>query len=318
METSSNKLVKLILGEVALLFILVILITFVGSYVGVDSFRDVFMNLLAPAVTIIFVLIATLLIIMILQPAFRKALSQFLPDYEVDSTWLFVKYAIWTASLLILTFLLLSDTLSLSIFIGLLIVLFIFIFHKALINFSGWLYIIFQHHMKMGDLVEINGIRGRIVGISIMSTKLAEVEEFFGEEHHSNRLVTIPNSYVFTNPIFSTSTEKYLVWDEIKVLLPANVDHMLAREIITQVATNIVGPIMRKHRQKMVSKTSSPLKVPQNPHTLISLEREGVLIILSYFCPISDRSELRSAISENILAEFSKEGIELSFVQIPT
>jgi hypothetical protein len=37
------------------------------------------------------------------------------------------------------------------------------------------------------------------------------------------------------------------------------------------------------------------------------------MIILTYFCPITDRNEVRTAISENIIKEFAKEGIDIAF-----
>jgi hypothetical protein len=37
------------------------------------------------------------------------------------------------------------------------------------------------------------------------------------------------------------------------------------------------------------------------------------MVILTYFCPISERNEVRTAISENIIKEFEKEGIDIAF-----
>ncbi len=313
MEESSRRLVKLILFEIALLFVLVVLVTYLGKFVGVESFRDVLLKLLPPSVMIIFVLVATLLFLSILQPAFKKALSKFLSTYEAQYTWQFIKYMVWAAALLILTFLLIGEPLGVSIFMVLLIIIFIIIFWKALTNFAGWLYIIFRHHLKMGDMVEVDGIKGRIIGITIMNTRLAEAGERFGEPRNTNREVLIPNSYVFSGPIFSIPQKGTLTWDEIRIMLPAKTDHLLARDIITQVAKSIAGPIMKKHRQEMVNNPSSSGSVPSMPIIQMSLEPEGVLVVLTYFCPTSERFEVRSAISENILSEFKKEGIGIAF-----
>ena len=313
MEESSGRLVKLILGEIALLFILVVIVTFLGTFVGAESFKEVLLMLLPPAVTVIFVLIATLLFLSILQPAFRKALSKFLPPHEAQYTWQFLKYTIWAASLIILAFLLVGSATSLGIFIGILILVAVLISHKALMNFAGWLHIIFQHRMKIGDLVEVGGIKGRIMGITIMNTKLVETYERMGENRYTNREVMIPNSFVFSTPIFTIYSGKSLIWDEIRVLFPAKTDHLLARDIMAQVGNSIAGPIMRKHRQEMVAKVGSNDKVPFMSSTEISFEPEGIQVVLTYFCPISERSEVRTAITENILSEFNKEKILFTF-----
>jgi small-conductance mechanosensitive channel len=313
MEQSSRRLVKLILGEVALLFVLVVLVTYLGRFVGVEPFEEALSNLLPPAVTIIFILIATMLFVSVLKPVFDRALSKFQSAYEAQYTWQFIKYSIWIASLLILAFILAGNTLSLSLLMGLFILVFILISYKALGNFAGWLYIIFHHQLRMGDLVEVNGIKGRIVGITMMNTILAESGEFLDKTRQSSRKVMIPNSYVFSSPIISLSSKESLVWDEIRVLLPSKTDHLLARDIIVRVGNSIAGPIMKKHKREMMNQLSSPGDVFSLPNVVTSIEPEGVLIVLSYFCQLSERSEIRSAISENLLSEFNKEGIELAF-----
>ncbi|UCG69663.1 MAG: mechanosensitive ion channel family protein [Thermoplasmata archaeon] len=313
MEESSNRLVKLILGEIALLFILVVIAAYLGRFLGAESFKDVLLELLPPAVTVIFVLIATLLFISILQPFFLRALSRFLSSQEANYTWQFIKYAIWIASLLILAFVLVGDITSIGILLGILFLIIIIMFYKAFINFAGWLHIIFQHRLRIGDLVEVEGIKGKIVGITIMNTKLIETAQFMGEDHYTNREVLIPNSFVFTSPIFTISPKRSLVWDEIKVLLPAKTDHLMAKDLITQVGNSIAGPIMRKYRQEMIKNSSSSDNIPSMPSLMLSFEPEGLMIILTYFCPISERNEVRTAISENIIKEFKKEGIDIAF-----
>jgi small-conductance mechanosensitive channel len=313
MEESSNRLVKLILGEIALLFILVVIAAYLGQFLGAESFKDVLLVLLPPAVTVIFVLIATLLFISILQPFFMKALSRFLSSQEATYTWQFIKYAIWIASLLILAFVLVGDVTSIGILLGILFLIIIIMFYKSFINFAGWLHIIFQHRMRIGDLIEVEGIKGKIVGITIMNTKLMETDQFMGEEHYTNREVLIPNSFVFSSPIFTISPKRSLVWDEIKVLLPAKTDHLLAKDLLTQVGNTLAGPIMRKYRQEMIKNSSSSDNVPSMPSLMLSFEPEGLMVILTYFCPISERNEIRTAISENIIKEFNKEGIDIAF-----
>jgi len=318
MEDSSRRLVKLILGEVALLFVLIILVTYIGVFVGVEPFEEILTRLVPPAITVIFILVATLLFISVLKPVFEKALSKFLTSYEAQYTWQFIKYSIWIASLLILAFILAGNTLSLGILIGLFILVFILMSYKALANFAGWLYIIFHHQLRMGDLVEIDGIKGRITGITMMNTILAESGDFLDKNRQTSRRVLVPNSYVFSSPIISLSSKESLVWDELRVLLPAKTDHLLARDIITQVGNSIAGPIMKKHKQEMMKQLSSPSEVPSLPSVITSIEPEGVLVVLSYYCHLSERSEIRSAISENLLSEFNKEGIELAFKESQT
>jgi small-conductance mechanosensitive channel len=284
-----------------------------GQFVGMESFNEILTSLLPSAVMITFVLISTLLLVSVLQPIFKKALSSFLSAYEAQYSWIFIKYAIWIAALLILTFILVGDTLGLTVFMVLFLLIIVLMSYKALINFSGWLFIIFHHQIKLGDYAELNGIKGKIVGITMMNTIMEERGEYMGLKPKTRRKVMIPNSFIFSSPIFTTSAKESMIWDEIKIMLSANTDHLLARDIITQVANSVVGPIMRKHSQEMINHNPSKKDTPSHPVTTISIEPEGVRITLTYFCLSSDNAKVRSTISENILSEFNKEGIEVAF-----
>ncbi len=63
----------------------------------------------------------------------------------------------------------------------------------------------------------------------------------------------------------------------------------------------------------MISKMPQGEEVPTVPITEFSIESNGVLITLRYFCRIKERAEVRSAISEGILKELKKEKIEPKF-----
>jgi small-conductance mechanosensitive channel len=280
--------------------------------VGVGPFEEILARLMTPAVLVIFIMVATMLFISVLRPIFEKSLSKFMSQTDAQYSWQVIKYSIWIAALLILAFLLVGTAVSLSIIIGIFLLFFVFIYHKALMNFAGWLYIILHQHMKLGDVIEINGIKGKIIGITMMNTLLVETGEFLDKRRRMERNIMIPNSFVFSNPIYHHSTDEILVWDEMKILLPAKTDHLLAKEIVIQVVNNIAGPIMRKHMQEMVKRASSPDNVPDKPTVLISIEPQGVMIGVTYFCQHSERPEVRSAVAEHILSEFNREGIELA------
>jgi len=316
MEESTRRLTKLILWEIVLLFVLALIFAYAPRFVEMQSLGDVLEEFLEPALTILIVLVITKLFLTIMQPIFKRTLLRYLSSYyDVEHTWKFISYVVWIIAFVILAFLLAGNIITTSVFVGLLVLLMVLISHRAIANFSGWLYIIFNSPVKRGDIIEVNGIKGKIAEVSTMNVILEEMEEGRQAASETGRRVTIPNSFVFSQPVFSLETKDSLVWDEIRVLLSGDANHTLAEDIMTQVATSIVGPTMKKRRQDMLKKATTPGDVPSIPTTRVSLEPEGVLLVLRYFCPLADRSEIRSAISENIITEFKKEDIELTFRQ---
>lgn len=314
MVESTSRISKLILWNIILLFILVMLFTYTPVFVKIGSIEEVLENFLSPAIMILFVLVVTKLFVTVLEPVFKRALRRYLiSTYEVKHTWQFISYLIWIAAFIVLSFLLVGDMLSIGILVIIILVLLIFIYHKSIINFAGWLHIILGGALSKGDLIEIDGIKGKVAEVSTTHIILDEKTNTLRDTDYTGRKISIPNSFIFSKPVFSISSKEPVIWDEVCVMLPSNVDHLLAEDIMSQVATNVVGHIMKKRRRDMIRKMSSPNEVPYVPNTELSLEKKGVLVSVRYFCHISERTEVRSAISEGVLKEFKKEGIRISF-----
>jgi len=315
-DEGTRHLGKLILWEIVLLFMLVVLVTYMPRFVEMQTLdlKEIVSEILPPALTIVFVLIVTRLFLYVLRPVFNRALPRYLSSsYDVRHTWQFVRYVAWIGAFVLLSFLLLGNITTLSIFLGLVAAVFIIMSHEAIANFAGWLHIIFRTPVVRGEIVEVGGVRGRISEVTTMNIVLEEIGDVGGEFNLTGRKVTIPNRYLFSKPVSSIRSERSLIWDEIDIMLASRADNELAEEIISQVAKSAVGPVMRKHRQEMIQKHPDEADVPSIPETSVSLEPEGVLITLRYFCPASERLEIRSMISRGILREFREEGIEIVF-----
>jgi small-conductance mechanosensitive channel len=319
MVRGSRRLSKLILWEIILLFLLVLLITYGQKFFEIKSLNDILSSILPTALIILIVIVITKLFVTVLEPVFKRALQKYISPFNVKNTWQFISYLIWIIAFIILIILLFGILVGeqfnegVAFLIGFIVVLFIFVSYRSIVNFIAWLQIIFSSPLKKGDLIEIDGIKGRIAEVTTSNIILEEKKEGLKDTGYTGRKISVPNYYIFTKPIASISSKQSVVWDEIKVLLPSNTNYLLAEDIMAEVAKSIVGSIMKKRRKEMLNKMTFTVDVPTVPTTEFSLEQNGVLITLRYFCSLSERAEVRSAISEGILKEFKKRKIQPKF-----
>lgn len=314
-----GRLSKLLLWEIIFLFLLVILFVGGQKLFQLSSLNEIFLTLFTPGLLILTVIVVTKLFVIVLEPIFKRALQKYISPYNVKNTWQFINYLIWIISFIILTILLTGMlvggqfNIGVGLSIAFIIIVFILLSYKSISNFIGWLHIIFSSPIKKGDLVEIDGIKGKIVEVTTMNIVLEEKRTSLKDSGYTGRKINIPNSFIFSKPIASISSSSSVIWDEIRVLLPSKTDYLKAEDIMAEVAKFIVGPIMTKRKREMENRMPPGLEVSSVPTTEFSLESNGVLIILRYFCRLSERSEVRSAISEGILKEFKKQKIEPKF-----
>ena len=98
---------------------------------------------------------------------------------------------------------------------------------EVIVSVAGWLTILFAHFYRIGDRVELGGIRGDVIEIGVLRTRLMEIGQWVHSDLYNGRVVLVANSFVFKEPVFNYSGEFPFVWDEL--VLPIRYDSDLAR-----------------------------------------------------------------------------------------
>lgn len=90
----------------------------------------------------------------------------------------------------------------------------------TILSFAGWFVVIGRRGVTPGDWVEINGVNGEVVEVTLLRTVLQEAGNWNEPGHATGRRVYLPNSFVFTGPYFNFSTRGQWLWDEIRLAPP--------------------------------------------------------------------------------------------------
>jgi len=172
----------------------------------------------------------------------RRSLSQFIPD--ADIRYRFRKVFTSLSYLVIVLFLTIvfNDRLGqLTVVFGVIGAGVAFALQEVIASFAGWLAISSGQFYKPGDRVQLGGIMGDVIDISILRTTVMEIGGWVKADQYNGRIVRIANSFVFKEPVFNYSADFAFVWDEIIIPVKYGSDHRLARQILQKVADEVVG-----------------------------------------------------------------------------
>ena len=89
-----------------------------------------------------------------------------------------------------------------------------------IVGFVGWFVLMGRNGIRVGDWVEINGVGGEVVEISLLRTTLLETGNWTDSGHPTGRKVTFVNSYAIEGHYFNFSTSGQWLWDELTVSVP--------------------------------------------------------------------------------------------------
>ncbi len=102
--------------------------------------------------------------------------------------------------------------------------------------FFGWFVLMGRKGIRVGDLVEINGVGGEVTELGLMSTTLLETGSLADRGYPTGRRITFMNSFAIRGQYFNFSTAGQWMWDQITVAVPSSVDtHTVADRILAAV-----------------------------------------------------------------------------------
>ena len=95
---------------------------------------------------------------------------------------------------------------------------------EVIMNFFCGIYIRVKKPFKVEDRIEIDGVKGDVMNISLMDFEILEVssKDIYGQS--TGIVVNFPNSIVFTKPIKNINKGFKYVWNELTVRVPLDCD----------------------------------------------------------------------------------------------
>ena len=105
-----------------------------------------------------------------------------------------------------------------------------------IVAFIGWFVLMGRNGMRVGDWVEIKGVSGEVVELSMFHTVLLETGNWTDAGHPTGRRVTFTNSFAIEGHYFNFSTTGQWLWDELSIVVPYGRDpHSVADAILKEV-----------------------------------------------------------------------------------
>jgi len=116
-----------------------------------------------------------------------------------------------------------------------------FAMQEAIGAVAGWFNITFGSIFRVGDRVQMGGVQGDVIDISLLKTRLMEIGDdanttWVGGRQYTGRVVTVSNKATFTHPVYNYSSFFEYIWEEIEVAIPHHEDWRGASRVLEEEA----------------------------------------------------------------------------------
>ena len=178
-----------------------------------------------------------------------------------------------------------------------------------ILAFLGWFVLIGKDGIRVGDMVEINGVCGEVIELGLFSTALLETTGLAEKGEPTGRRVSFLNGFAIRGQFLNFSSEGQWLWDEITVRIPAGED---VYEIATRVETAAQEETQENARRaeqewKRGPRVSSLARLSAKPVVLLRpSDPNGIDVQVRYVTRASSRAEVRDRLYRHIIELFQE------------
>ncbi|HEU5452997.1 MAG TPA: mechanosensitive ion channel domain-containing protein [Terriglobales bacterium] len=212
------------------------------------------------------------------------------------------RLAIQTLGLAVMLLIVFGPPSQLSTFIGLLSAGLAVILKDFIVAFFGWFVLMGKNGIRVGDWVEIEGVRGEVVEIGLLRTLLMETGNWSDAGHPTGRKVAFVNSFAVEGHYFNFSTVGQWLWDDLQVTVPHDERAYGIAEQIQKIVGEMTAENERLAREEW---TRGPRHSGGefSPTTAMSLRptAAGIEVNVHYVTRAHERYQLRARMYQAIM-----------------
>jgi small-conductance mechanosensitive channel len=165
-----------------------------------------------------------------------------------------------------------------------------------IVGFIGWFVLMGKDGIRIGDLVEINGVTGEVVELGLFYTVLLETGSWNESGHPTGRRVTFMNGFAIEGHYFNFSTSGQWLWDEVRISVPSGRDPHVLVDAIKKELEDATTDSAKLAEAEWQGARRSPLLAAINaaPSIVLKPVSGGVEVIARYITRASERADLRT------------------------
>ena len=198
-----------------------------------------------------------------------------------------------------------------------------FALQRVITAVAGYFVILRGKTFNVGDRILMGGVRGDVVGLSFMQTRIMEMGQSPREEtdtkswvrsrQFTGRIVTVTNDKVFDEPVFNYTHEFAYIWDELSVPVRYSSDHAAAEKCILAAAAKhaMSGKKIGEEEVKRLEQRFGIEVGEIDPKVFWRITEDWLELTVRFLGPDHGIRRIKDQMTRDIMAGFAKKGVEI-------
>ncbi|MBU0943955.1 MAG: mechanosensitive ion channel family protein [Proteobacteria bacterium] len=188
-----------------------------------------------------------------------------------------------------------------------------FALQEVIASAAGWITMSFGSFYKVGDRVQLGGIKGDVIDIGVLRSTLMECGGWINGDQYNGRVVRVANSFIFKEPVYNYSADFPFLWDEITIPIRYGSNYEMARKEFQQILDHVTGEHARHLKGEWRKMTDKYMleNVRLEPMVTLNMKENWAEYTLRYVVDYKQRRSTKDKICVLILQSVERSDGEI-------
>lgn len=274
------------------------------------AMRDVYLARLRMPITVVAVVFGIYLLLS------RAVLPRRLKKEELFLARSVGRYAVVFLSIVVIAFGSIDDLRLLATTVGVASAGIVIALQDVATSIFGWCAIVLGRKFRIGDRLEIDGVRGDVLDIQLMRTTLVELNNWLNVDQPTGRVFIVPNNFIFKSKVFNYSHGHPYIWGVVDVTVTYSTPVASALALFNKVLEEETREAFAeaKTAAREMERRYGVEDADYRPKVYTRIADCGVTFSLLYVCHYKGSSAMRNRLNRRLIAELeTHEHIRLAY-----
>lgn len=194
-----------------------------------------------------------------------------------------------------------------------------FAMQEAIGALAGWFNIVAGRIFRVGDRIQMGGVRGDVIDITPLRTKVLEIGSgtedratWVRGRQFTGRIVTISNKATFTEPVFNYSAMFDFIWEELMIPVAHDADWQQAERILEEEARRVsAGEGARRAIDTMARSYPVP-RAEVEPRVFVRATDDFLELSARFVVPVRTARSVMNDLTRRVVERLAAAGIDIA------
>lgn len=183
---------------------------------------------------------------------------------------------------------------------------------------AGWVSILSSRQYRVGDRIQMGGVRGDVLDVTPLRTKLLEIGSAADDgawvraRQYTGRVVSISNKAVFTEPVYNSSAAFDYLWEELTLPVPYQQDWRRAEQILREEAEHASASAGAREAMTKMRERYPVGRAEVEPRVFVRATDNWMELTARFVVPVRDARRVKDEMTRRVLARFDKAGLSVA------